>query len=114
MRPWMFVLAALAGCGDKGDDSAGGDGGGGDLVGNATDGAAVFASTCAQSNCHGPDGSGSDPSSDAADLAKEVPTLTDAELESIITEGYVLMAPVDLEPQELADVIAYLRQEFGG
>ena len=109
MTRWMGMVAllALAAC-DKGSDSAGGD-----LVGNADDGAKVFAATCAQSNCHGPDGSGSDPSSDAADLAKVVPGLTDAEIESRIENGFGLMAPVDLDEQETADVIAYVRQEFG-
>jgi mono/diheme cytochrome c family protein len=109
MRLWMGMVAllALAGC-DKGDDSAGGG-----LEGDPTAGAKVFAETCAQSNCHGPDGSGSDPKSDAADLRKVVPGLSDAEIESRIENGFGLMAPVDLDEQETADVIAYVRQEFG-
>ena len=102
----LVALLALAAC-DKGGDSAG------ELVGNAADGAKVFAATCAQSNCHGPDGTGSDPSSDAENLNKVVPTLSDAEIESRITDGFGLMAPVGLNPQETADVIAYVRQEFG-
>jgi mono/diheme cytochrome c family protein len=94
---------------DKGGDSAGG----GDLVGDPVAGAKVFAATCAQVNCHGPDGSGSDPSSDADDLSKVVPGLSDSEIESRIENGFGLMAPVDLDEQEMADVIAYVRQEFG-
>jgi mono/diheme cytochrome c family protein len=110
MRLWigMVALLAFAACGDNGGDSAS------DLVGNADDGAKVFAATCAQSNCHGPDGTGSDPSSDADDLNKVVPGLSDAEIESRVTHGFGLMAPVGLNPQETADVIAYVRQEFGG
>jgi mono/diheme cytochrome c family protein len=101
------ALLGLVAC-DKGSDSAGGD-----IVGNADDGAKVFAATCAQVNCHGPDGTGSDKSSDADDLNKVVPGLSDAEIESRIENGFGLMAPVDLSEQETADVIAYVRQEFG-
>ena len=110
MKLWigMVALLALAGC-DKGSDSAGGD-----LVGDPVAGATVFQNTCAAVECHGPDGSGSGPKSDAADLAKVVPTKSDAEIETIIQNGFALMAPVDLSDQETADVIAYLRQEFPG
>ena len=109
MKRWMGTVAllALAAC-DKGGDSAGSD-----LVGDPVAGEKVFAATCAQSNCHGPDGTGSDPSSDAENLNKVVPGLSDAEIESRVTDGFGLMAPVGLNPQETADVIAYVRQEFG-
>jgi mono/diheme cytochrome c family protein len=113
MKPWTMVLLALAGCGDKGDDSGGGDDGGGDLVGDPVEGAEIFALTCARSDCHGPDGSGSG-SEVAADLAVEVPTKTDAEIMDIIQNGYKSMAPQGLNDQEATDVIAYLRQEFPG
>jgi mono/diheme cytochrome c family protein len=103
-----FALLALVAC-DKGSDSAGGE----DLVGDPVAGEKVFAQTCAQVNCHGPDGTGSDKSSDADDLNKVVPGLSDAEIESRIENGFGLMAPVDLSEQETADVIAYVRQEFG-
>ncbi len=102
-----IALLCFAGC-DKGDDSAGG------LEGDPVAGEAVFKSTCADAKCHGPDGSGSGKKSDAADLADEVPAKTDAEIHDIILEGYKLMAPVDLTEQQVADVISYLRQEFGG
>ena len=110
MKRWMgaFALLGLVAC-DKGDDTASGL-----LEGDPKRGESVFQSTCAQSNCHGPDGSGSDPSSDAADLAKVVPGLSDSEIESRIENGFGLMAPVDISEQETADVIAYVRQEFGG
>jgi len=110
MRLWtgLVALLALAAC-DKGSDSAG------SLVGDPVAGEAVFQTTCAQAKCHGPDGSGSDPKSDAADLAKKVPAKSDAEIEAIITGGFALMpAQSALSDQDVADVIAYLRQEFGG
>ena len=103
----MVALLALAAC-DKGSDSAG------SLVGDPVAGEKVFGATCAQSNCHGPDGTGSDPSSSADDLNKVVPALSDAEIEVRIVEGFGLMAPVGgLNDQDVADVIAYVRQEFG-
>ena len=112
MKLWIGTVAwlALAGC-DKGGDSAGGD-----LVGDPVAGEKVFQSTCANVKCHGPDGSGSGEKSKAADLADEVPTKSDAEIETIIREGFALMPAVDppLSDQEIADVIAYLRQEFPG
>jgi len=110
MTRWMGTVAllALAAC-DKGGDSAGGD-----LVGDPAAGKTVFAATCAQSNCHGPDGTGSDPSSSADDLNKVVPGLSDAEIEVRIVEGFGLMAPVGgLSNQDVADVIAYVRETFG-
>ena len=110
MKRWLGTVAllALAACGDNGGDSAS------DLVGNPADGATVFSATCAQSNCHGPDGTGSDPSSSADDLNKVVPALSDAEIEVRIKVGFGLMAPVGgLTNQDVADVIAYVRQEFG-
>jgi mono/diheme cytochrome c family protein len=108
MKMWMGMVAllGLAAC-DKGGDSAGA------LEGDPVAGEKVFQSTCAQSNCHGPDGTGSDPSSDAENLNEVVPGLSDAEIELRVTDGFGLMAPVGLTPQETADVIAYVRQEFG-
>jgi mono/diheme cytochrome c family protein len=83
-------------------------------VGDPVAGEKVFESTCAQSNCHGPDGTGSDPTSQADDLNKVVPALSDAEIEVRIKEGFGLMAPVGgLSNQDVANVIAYVRQEFG-
>jgi mono/diheme cytochrome c family protein len=112
MRLWMSTVAllALAACGDNGGDSAGAD-----LVGDPAAGKTIFSQTCAQSNCHGPDGTGSDPSSSADDLNQVVPGLSDAEIEVRIKEGFGLMAPVGgLSNQDVADVIAYVRQTFGG
>ena len=43
-----------------------------------------------------------------------MPTLSDDEIELRIENGFGLMAPVAISEQETADVIAYVRQEFGG
>lgn len=103
MRLTLLALA-LAGtaCNDKGgEDSATG------IVGDAAAGSAIYTSTCAA--CHGADGNVNE-----AKLTEEVPDKSDAELEDIILNGYDEMPPVNLEDQEVADVIAYLRQAFGG
>lgn len=109
MKRWMGAVAllSLVAC-DKGGDSAGA------LEGDPVAGEKVFQATCAQVNCHGPDGTGSDPSSDAENLNDVVPTLSDSEIEERIENGFGLMAPVGLNAQDTADVIAYVRQEFGG
>lgn len=78
------------------------------LEGDATAGATVFADTCAV--CHGESGEGGT----GPALTDEVPEKSDEELVDIIRNGYEEMAPVDLEDQEIADVLAYLRDTFGG
>lgn len=95
-----LVLTACTGPADK--DTAGGGG-------DATAGAEVYTASCAA--CHGADGAGTDtyPS-----LVEEVPEKSDAQLEDIILNGTGSMAPVALDEQELTDLLAYLRQEFGG
>jgi mono/diheme cytochrome c family protein len=103
-----IAFLCLAGCGDKGGDSAGA----GDHVGDPVAGAKIFASTCGISTCHGPDGSGA--KSSAADLHDMVPGKTDDELKAIIQGGFLAMPPTGLSDDKVADVIAYLRQEFGG
>ena len=103
MKWTMIVLAAmsLAGCGDKGDDTAA------DLTGDPVAGETVFSSTCAA--CHGADGSGgSGPS-----MTDEVPDQTEDEMKDIILNGYDAMPAQSLTDQEVADVIAYLDETFG-
>ena len=80
-----------------------------DLTGDATAGADVYADTCGQSSCHGP--SGSDGAS-GVDLAEHAPHHTDYELVDFMLNGVEAMAPVDVTPQEAADVLAYLRDTF--
>lgn len=99
----LALAFALVACKDKAGDDTGG------LTGDPDAGAEVFSSTCAV--CHGADGSGIEGS--GSDLNEEVPEFSDAELENIIQNGYEEMPPQGLTDQELADVIAYLRETFG-
>ena len=113
IRTLIFAasLAALTACSDKGGDDTSGSGGYDDilaLTGDSAAGADVFASSCAA--CHGDDGvSGASPARDG-----EVPEKSDEELLGIILEGYDDMPAQDLTDQEAADVLAYLRDTFGG
>lgn len=100
----LVMAMALVGCKDKGGD----DSGGGDLTGDATAGAAVYASSCA--GCHGDNGN----DGSAADLTAEVPEKSDADLEDIIQNGTGNMPAQGLEAQDLADLLAYLRETFAG
>jgi mono/diheme cytochrome c family protein len=77
---------------------------------NANDGAIVYTATCA--TCHGASGGGI--VEDAADLRVRVPAMTDEQIEANILNGTDLMDPVDLTEDEIADVIAYLRETFPG
>ena len=104
MRAIGLTLAlALAGCSDKSAD----DSGSASLTGDASAGAEIYGLTCAA--CHGADGNVNE-----AKLTEEVPEKSDAELESIILDGYEEMPPQSLTGQETADVIAYLRETFPG
>ncbi|MEX1361678.1 MAG: cytochrome c [Nannocystaceae bacterium] len=116
MRSLLFLalpaLLALSGC-----DSDSGDGGGGDrnadikaLTGDAASGQTVFSSmTCASSGCHGADGnSGSAPA-----LRDSAPGLSDDQIIDSVLDGKGAMPPNDLEDQEMADVLAWVRSTFG-
>lgn len=91
---FSLALGALVGCGGKGGD--------------ATAGATVFTDVCVA--CHGANGEGIEGYSPA--MTEEVPEKTDAELESIILDGYEEMPAQALSDTEVADVIAYLRETF--
>ena len=79
------------------------------LHGDADSGALVFDGSCANSGCHGVDGdSGSAPSLSAA-----VPEHTDEQLAALIAYGDGNMpAQSSLSDQEIADVIAHVRQAY--
>ena len=111
---WLCLCMMVMGCGSKtaGSDSPidSGDGGttGGDDSGtddSGTDtaeaasiarGAEIVQNVC--SHCHDPDG-----------LAKRAADLDDDTLASVIENGFGSMPPQDLDEQQIADVIAYLR-----
>jgi cytochrome c oxidase cbb3-type subunit III len=72
-------------------------------------GAAIFASNCA--GCHGADGRGGEHAPNIA-TAPEVQRLQDRDLAGILTHGIAgagMPAFPSLKPQEIAEVVAYLR-----
>lgn len=98
---FSLMMAGLVGCADKGGDDTGSSG-------DATAGATVFTDVCVA--CHGASGEGIEGYSPS--MTEEVPEKTDAELESIILDGYDEMPAQSLTATEVADVIAYLRATF--
>lgn len=99
----LFALALLGAC-NKADPAI-------DAVlsldGDAVAGADVWP-TCGA--CHGADGSGGiGPAMD-----QEAADNSDTQLVDIMIYGYGDMAPVGLEDQDMADVLAYIRDTFGG
>ena len=93
----LLVTFLLTACGSSATDG---------LVGDPAEGANVYAANCA--SCHGVNGEGGVGPALAGE-AEET-----AELEDIILNGEGEMPAIPLEDQELADVIAYLQQTFGG
>lgn len=81
-----------------------------DLTGDATEGAVVFGQSCGASTCHGADGSGGE----GVDLNEHIPEHTDAQLVELMINGEGEMPATGLSAQEEADVLAYLRETFGG
>lgn len=101
----VLLSLSLMGCGDKDADDSG-------LEGDVTRGETLYASCTA---CHGADGSGGIDigGTTSPDLHFEIPDQTDAELEDIIINGYGTAMPSQYtDPQDVADVIAYLRVTF--
>ena len=126
MRASAWILFLVAACSANGSDSNPSSTGGGDdsdghsqnkppallLDGDPSAGSKIFQKTCGTAICHGPDGSGG--STNAEDLGVVVPKLTDAEIVDRMTNGYLVMPPQQLEDQQMADVLSYLRQQWGG
>jgi mono/diheme cytochrome c family protein len=81
---------------------------------SAEAGAEVYDRSCAP--CHGDDGAAGVETNGipAADLARWVPPLTDAQLTDTILDGTGEMVAVPLGEEDLADCIAYLRATFPG
>jgi mono/diheme cytochrome c family protein len=107
----LVLLLALFGCNeDTGAEAEGGTEGG--IVGDAARGEDLY-TTCAA--CHGADGSGGIDFNGtlSSDLREEVPNMTDTELAEILENGEgPAMPPQYDDPQDIADVIAYLREAF--
>ena len=106
----VFALALL-GCTDDGGAEAGGGTEGGTEEGDVARGEELFAACAA---CHGPDGAGGIDIGGtlSSDLRDEIPEMTVAELEDVIEYGDDAMPPVYDDPQDIADVIAYLLEAF--
>ena len=95
-----LLSLSLFACGEKTEDTAGDDvvNGEADLV----NGEAVHDSSCMPCHAGNPD------------MATNTPGLSDSELESVIQNGSGAMPGQGLSETDLRDVIAYLRQEYGG
>ena len=79
------------------------------LTGDSTNGASVFANTCAA--CHGSDGV----SGYGDDLSSAIPAHSDQAIVEVILYGEDDMpAQSQLSDQEVADVLEYCRDTFGG
>lgn len=102
MRTWMLSLLTLTACaggGSRNETILA-------LTGDATAGADVFSTSCAA--CHAADGTGgSGPA-----LTDLVGTLSDDVIIDTVLDGSGDMAPVALPDQDMADLLAYLRDTF--
>lgn len=103
MRKMMALLPLmLIACGDKGDDS------GTSVAGDAASGETLYASNCA--GCHGADGTGVS----GPDLTSGlVSGMSDDAISDVIANGTGSMPAILSDDQDVADVVAYLRDEWG-
>ena len=76
--------------------------------GDVSTGAMLFATHCA--GCHGPAGEGT---AQGPDLREEVPEHSDRELTRTVLQGEDDMPATSLSPQEMTDLLAFLRARFG-
>ena len=90
------IVAGLAGCGEP----------------DPAVGKVIYDQTC--DTCHGPDGKQGTLSGGtaAADLTVEVPDPSDDQLESITIDGFGDMPAQNVDPKDVPDLIAYLREQF--
>jgi mono/diheme cytochrome c family protein len=116
MKKILLVLTAALALGCGGDDETGSSGGGEvdailALSGNSAAGSAVYTQTCGISSCHG--SSGNNGSQTAGDLPVAVPAASDSSIVTTVIKGQDSMpAQGALEDQQVADVLAYLRDTF--
>lgn len=105
------LACSSEGGGDEGDEIDGGDEHGAilELTGDAGRGQSTFGTMmCSDAACHGPDGN----SGIAPRLSTLVPSRTDAQIIDSVLEGKAGMPPQDLDDQQMADVLAWLRDTF--
>lgn len=109
MRGALVMAMLLVGCGS--DD----DGGDTDVAtGDPVAGETIYVDTCA--GCHGEDGqAGTDiDGTPAADHTVVVPAMTDAEITDVVNNGSGAMPAQDVAAEDMDDLLAYLRQQYGG
>ena len=110
-KNWLAVISLLAvACGDKDDDTAATDEVATILAldGDVTSGTTVFSSSC--SACHGTDGTGG---LAPVDLTSHAATLSDEAIVDTVLNGVGSMPAISIDDQSIADVLAYIRSEFG-
>ena len=95
-----LLSITLFACGEKTEDTAGDDIVSGEV--DLVNGKAVHDSSCMPCHAGNPD------------METNTPDLSDSELESVIQSGSGAMPGQGLSDTDLRDVIAYLRQEYGG
>jgi mono/diheme cytochrome c family protein len=83
------------------------------LTGDAAAGETAFPSACGLGGgCHNADGTGT---AMAADLTLETADVTDEFIVSAMVNGYESMiSQKHLDDQKMADILAYMRREWGG
>jgi cytochrome c551 len=105
------VLLTLCLACDSDDDGGGSDNGAIlDLTGDPAAGQTVFTSgMCSTSACHGADGNSG---TTAPALSSVVSSRTDDQIIDSVLDGKGAMPAQDLTDQEMADVLAWLRDTF--
>lgn len=127
MKNWLGTLlmltlvpAAVA-CGDDGEEGTTGTSNARDVssvlallpAADAQGGSVLYPDLCGEGTCHGSTG---DNGTSGSSLSAEVPALTDEQLAIIIKYGNIdeggTMPPVVASDEDIADVMAYVIQEF--
>ena len=108
---FLLPLSLLMACGDKGDDTGASTGGPYDgilaLTGDEANGETVYLSTC--SGCHAADGTGGTGPS----LVEKASEHGDEGLLDIVFNGTGSMPGFSPADQDAADLLAYIRANFG-
>lgn len=104
-----LILGSSLACSSDGGDGGGDNGNILDLTGDAARGQSIFGSMmCSDAACHGADGN----SGTAPRLSTLVPSRTDDQIIDSVLDGKAGMPPQDLDDQQMADVLAWLRETF--
>src|SRR5688500_3436239 len=83
------------------------------LTGEAAGGMMVFSTVCGTAACHGADGN-TPGTAETKKLGEVAPGMSDREIVNTVLKGDGPMPPqTQLTDQEIADVLAYVRDTFG-